>query len=358
MRELNWHPTPEPGSEFLEISEYAKKHRIYPDRYGVGKFLNEFEEEMADRFGKPAAIFLSSGTMAQGIALRIWSDQTQSKRIGFHPLSHIQLKEHLAYQHLHQLEPVFIEPLFPEQLSKCLADGQESNERLSSVLIELPIRATGGTLPTWEQLEQIKQIAESRNQILHLDGARIWETQVFYQKSLAQICAGFHSVYVSFYKGLGSTSGSMLFGDKEFIKEAKIWLRRCGGNLHELHNLVIPAKINYEKRINEIPAFIERTQSLAAALSEIEGLRIQPDPPQINMFHLYFEFPTTLEKLKTARDQLVSETGVKICRFFMQKKSEPKTEPKTEIVIGDSAKSVTNEEAVELFQKLVKLARL
>jgi threonine aldolase len=37
------------------------------DRYGSGEYLSAFESEVAQTFGKPAAVFLPSGTMAQQI---------------------------------------------------------------------------------------------------------------------------------------------------------------------------------------------------------------------------------------------------------------------------------------------------
>ena len=41
-----------------------------------------------------------------------------------------------------------------------------------------------------------------------MDGARLWESTHYYDKSEAQIAALFDSVYVSFYKGLGGIGGA------------------------------------------------------------------------------------------------------------------------------------------------------
>ena len=37
------------------------------DRYGSGEYLSDFEAEVAAMFGKPAAVFLPSGTMAGAV---------------------------------------------------------------------------------------------------------------------------------------------------------------------------------------------------------------------------------------------------------------------------------------------------
>ena len=41
------------------------------------------------------------------------------------------------------------------------------------------------------------ELAKQRGIRLHLDGARLWETQSFYDKPLDEICRGFDSVYVA-----------------------------------------------------------------------------------------------------------------------------------------------------------------
>ena len=56
---------------------------------------------------------------------------------------------------------------------------------------------------------------------MHMDGARLWEVQPFFDKPLSQICALFDSVYVSFYKGVAAMSGAMLLGTADFIAQAR-----------------------------------------------------------------------------------------------------------------------------------------
>src|SRR5262245_60370620 len=64
---------------------------VRPDFYGKGQLIEEFEKKIAQTLGFPAAVFLPSGTMAQTIALRIWSDRKGIKNVAFHPKSHLEL---------------------------------------------------------------------------------------------------------------------------------------------------------------------------------------------------------------------------------------------------------------------------
>jgi hypothetical protein len=55
------------------------------DRYGEGGVVFELEAEIAGLVGKPAAVFLPSGTMAQHCVLRVHADRRQRKTIIFTP---------------------------------------------------------------------------------------------------------------------------------------------------------------------------------------------------------------------------------------------------------------------------------
>src|SRR5712691_2211432 len=73
------------------------------DRYGDGGVVAALESEIATLLGKPAAVFLPSGTMAQQAVLRVHADQRQRRTIVFHPMCHLEQHEEEAYQRLHGL---------------------------------------------------------------------------------------------------------------------------------------------------------------------------------------------------------------------------------------------------------------
>src|SRR6185369_15444353 len=88
-----------------------------------------------------------------------------------------------------------------------LADLERIAEPIAALLLELPQREIGGLLPAWEELSAIVSWARARGAALHLDGARLWESQPFYGRPLAEIAGLFDSVYVSTYKTLGGLAG-------------------------------------------------------------------------------------------------------------------------------------------------------
>src|ERR1700745_1431513 len=74
-----------------------------PDRYGDGGVVAELEAEIAGLLGKPAAVYLPSGTMAQQSVLRVHADRRQRRTVVYHPLCHLDRHEDRAFQRLHGL---------------------------------------------------------------------------------------------------------------------------------------------------------------------------------------------------------------------------------------------------------------
>ena len=215
---------------------------------GLASSSPALSHQIAEMFGKEAAVFMPSGTMAQQIALRIWCEKDRNFSIALHPSSHLITAEHggpLFLHNLRRLQFGSYESVGDRTLT--VEDFEALGARPGAILTELPYRPLGGVLPTWDELSAITDWAKERNIPHHLDGARIWQCRPFYGKSYDEIATLFDSVYVSFYKDLGGLAGSILMGSKSFIAEARVWLRRQGGNLVTQGPLVASAKIGLER---------------------------------------------------------------------------------------------------------------
>ncbi|HTK45246.1 MAG TPA: beta-eliminating lyase-related protein, partial [Patescibacteria group bacterium] len=161
------------------------------------------------------------------------------------------------------------------------------DEPLAALLIELPQREIGGRLPAWDDLVAQVDHVRSRGAAVHLDGARLWESAPFYGRPLAEIAALFDSVYVSFYKGLGGLSGSVLLGDPELIREARAWRHRHGGTLFRLWPYAASALAGLRLRLDRMPAYAAHARAIAAELAAVKGVEVVPDPPQTPMMHVH-----------------------------------------------------------------------
>ncbi|MDF2652167.1 MAG: threonine aldolase, partial [Paenibacillus sp.] len=177
------------------------------DSYGSGQIIDNFQEEMATFLGKETAVFFPSGTMAQQIALRIWCDRKGIKKVAYHPLSHLEIHEEDGLKELHQIETILLGD--KDRLIR-LEDVLHMKDDIACLLIELPQREIGGQLPDYEELVAICTYCREKGIKLHLDGARLYESLPYYQKTAAEICELFDSVYISFYKGIGGIAGAIL----------------------------------------------------------------------------------------------------------------------------------------------------
>lgn len=258
------------------------------DYYGEGAYLSKFESELAALFGKQAAVFMPSGTMAQQIALRIWCERSSNMTVAMHPSSHLEFAEHHGYQFLHGIKRLQFGA--PELLAnRMLTPGDIASLGVEpgAIIIELPYRPLGGQLPPWEDLQGIREQAEANGIPMHLDGARIWQCPGFYNRTLLEIAELFDSVYVSFYKDLGGLCGSALLGSGPFIKAARTWQRRYGGNLFTQAPFVVSARLGMHRSLSQMTHWVDRAQEIARVFSEFDQITVNPNPPHVNFFQLF-----------------------------------------------------------------------
>ncbi|REK74989.1 threonine aldolase family protein [Paenibacillus paeoniae] len=319
------------------------------DTYGSGKVIEQFQDRMAKLLGKEAAVFFPSGTMAQQIALRIWSDEKGSRKIGYHPLSHLEIHEEDGPKELHHLEPLL---LADENRPVLLRDLHGLPEDISAVLLELPQREIGGQLPEYEELEAMSAYCRERGIKLHLDGARLLEVLPYYGKSAAEVCALFDSVYISVYKGIGGIAGAVLAGDKSFIKQSKIWKRRHGGDLISLYPYIVVADYYLKQRLPRMERYYRDAVELAGLYRTSDALRVRPEVPVSNMFHVHSDLKK--EQLEAAFIQVSQETGVGLVSTIREHKAGGVY---FEVSIGDryaDAPKAKLEEAFRLLNEWLK----
>lgn len=260
------------------------------DNYGSGGVVEELEREIATLLGKPAAVFMPSGVMAQQIALRIHADRRGRRGVVFHPMCHIDTKELGGYQRLHHLEGHRVgEPHRLIALSDLTTHrwyGERIAEPPAVLVLELPQRDIGGQLPAWEELIAQLEWARARGAAVHMDGARLWGCGSFYGLTLDQIAEPFDTVYVSFYKQLAGLAGSALAGADDVVAEAREWRRRQGGTLRSLWPNAASGLAGLRSRLPQIGAYQEQALAIADSLRDLDGVDVVPDPPHTPMFHL------------------------------------------------------------------------
>jgi threonine aldolase len=341
-RALNWHGTQTPA-ELLARTPTD----LGLDRYGKGGAVSRLEEQICDLLGKPAAVFIPSGTMAQQIAIRIHADRAGVRSVGFHPTCHLELHEDKAYQRLHSLIGV---PTGDARTLLTLDDLTSITEPLAAFIIELPQREIGGRLPPWGDLQEQVAHLRGRGVAVHLDGARLWESTPHYQRSPADIAGLFDTVYVSFYKGLGALSGCCLAGEEDVIAQARAWRTRHGGTLFGMWPAAGSAIEALKRRLPLFPRYHQHALAIADALRGVPQVEIVPDPPQTSMMHLHLR--VSEEQFLTGARRIAEDQGI-----FTWPGSMAADTPSirvVELTVGDATLTFTPDDVAKIVEDLVR----
>ncbi|MCS0632118.1 beta-eliminating lyase-related protein [Telluria mixta] len=294
-----------PAEMFAAMAAWCDANGIAHDTYGDGALIQGFEARVAELLGFEAAVFCISGTLAQVTTLRLAADARGRAPVALHPTAHIFVHERSNYQLLGHFDALRTgEPYRPWTA----ADIVGIPDRLSAVALEIPMREIGGQLSSWDDLQDIKAHCRARGIHLHMDGARLWEAAAGYGRPVAEIAAGFDTVYTSLYKGIGGLGGAMLAGSREFVAQAAEWFKRQGGNVIHRSPYVVAAAMQFEQRLAAMPAYFERTRFLFDVLRDHPVLRTNPARPQANMLHIHL--PVSRERALEIRRELARDHGI------------------------------------------------
>ncbi len=322
------------------------------DVYGDGGVVTELEGEVAALLGKPAALFLPTGTMAQQATLRVHADRRHCRNVAFHPLCHLRTHEESAFEHLHGLSEVLAGSRFSPLEPVSLSTLNDIKLPVAALLLELPQRDIGGYLPTWKELVAQVEWARERQAAVHLDGARLWEAAPYYassaKKSIAEVAALFDSIYVSFYKGLGGISGSCVAGEQDVIDELSVWRTRHGGRPFMMWPYAASALTVLRSRVSDMPAYFRRARSLAKELRTVSGLDVLPDDVRSPMMHV--RFTATKAEMETRVREIATTKKIwTLPRPFI---SEGTRLQRYEVQIGRASMKLSLDETVAVFRQL------
>lgn len=223
-------------SEYVQtLQPYVKADAIQPDAYSNGGMVEALEVKMAQWLGKPRAVFMPTGTLANHIALRELAGP--SKKVIVQAESHLYNDTGDCAQTLSGLNLI---PLAPHRAAFTLEEVQEVLQRLDRdrvatrvgvISIESPVRRQDDAMFGYEGMQRIAAFARQEGIKLHLDGARLFIEAVHSGIAPAQYAALFDTVYVSLSKCFNAPAGAILVGSNAVIEPLYHVRRMFGGSL-------------------------------------------------------------------------------------------------------------------------------
>ncbi|WP_339705679.1 GntG family PLP-dependent aldolase [uncultured Kriegella sp.] len=291
-----------PSQGMLEAMMSAK---VGDDVFKEDPSVNELEKKIANLFGKEAALFFPSGTMANQTAIKL----------------HTQPGEQLIcdkYAHVYNFEGGGVS--FNSGVSCKLVDGSRGmmtsdqvteainppdfyhSPLTSLVCIENTTNKGGGACWSFETLKEIKTVCSNNDLAYHLDGARLWNALIAKAEPPEQYGALFDTISICLSKGLGCPVGSVLVGSKEMMDKALRVRKVLGGGMRQAGYLAaagIYALNNNRLRLKEDH---RRASEIGVALKELSFIRkIEPIETNIIIFEIdeaKMSVGTFLQKLK------------------------------------------------------------
>ena len=206
---------------------------VEPDSYSLGGVVEKLEQAVAAALGKETAVWLSTGTLANHLAVRLLAGDR--RRVLLQHESHLFNDCGDCCQTLSGLNLV---PLAPGSATFNVEDlereaGRAASGRVSvpfgALQIETPVRRKSGEAFDFAEMQRVSHWAHDRKIGLHLDGARLYLASAYSGIPVRRYADLFDTVYVSMYKYFNAASGAVLAGPRSLL-ENLFQTRRMFGN--------------------------------------------------------------------------------------------------------------------------------
>ena len=242
-----------------EMREFMCNATVGDDVFQEDPTVNELEEFTANYFGKEAALFCSSGTQTNQIAINVHVQP--GGEVICHEESHIYKYEGGGIAKNSGASVRLLQGdrgrLTLESIAQWVNPDDVHYPTTQLISLEDTANRGGGAIYDVEEIKRIRHFALENGLPLHLDGARLLNAIVATGVNPATYATNFDSISVCLSKGLGAPVGSVLIGTKDFIKKArrvrKVFgggMRQAGmiaaGGLYALKNNVDRLKIDHQ----------------------------------------------------------------------------------------------------------------
>lgn len=259
------------------------------DVYGEDPTVNALEEKVANLFGKEAALFCTSGSLANQLSIRLLVSpgeelitETNSHIVRAElgaaaVFSGITTRTWVADRGLLKAEDVLniVKPNSGPYLVSTTAIAIENTHNFG-----------GGTVQPLSEIKFLREESKKLGLKMHLDGARIWNAHVASGISLSEYGKHFDTLSVCLSKGLGAPIGSLMIGSKELISKARPWRKRYGGGMRQVGLIAAAGDYALDNNLKLLTKDHFRAKEIAKLIEDIAPDLINSETVETNIIGL------------------------------------------------------------------------
>jgi threonine aldolase len=280
------------------------------DVYGEDPTVLALEEHVAGLFGKEAALFTPTGSMANVLAVRslVGVGQEVLCEASAH-IARAELGAHGALTGLtmrtwvgRPVDLAQVEAMFAPDLGPFFVPTR-------AISMENTHNFGGGAVTPIQDMQAVRRFADERGVGVHLDGARIWNAHVATGTPLADYGATADVLAVCLSKGLGAPVGSLVVGAADAIQDARVWRKRMGGGMRQVGVLAAAGLHALDHHLDRLAEDHEHARLLAEACGV--------DPGTVDTNIVVVDVPDAPAVVDACRGQgvLVSAVGPRALRI-------------------------------------------
>lgn len=269
-----------------EMQEAMQRAELGDDGREGDPTVRRLEGLAAAMTGKEAALFVTSGTMANLIALLAHGNR--GGEVLLDAGAHILRSEMGG---IAQLAGLFHRTVPGERGAPDVAALREMlNPKLapsrlgtSLVCVETTHNSAGGTVMALQHLAALRDLTAEKGVPLHIDGARLFNAAVALGVRVDAIAQHADSVCFCVSKGLSAPFGSLVCGPAAFIERARGFRRMVGGAMRQAGVMAAAGIVALERMVDRLADDHTRAGTIAKGLHAIDARLVDPRRVETNI---------------------------------------------------------------------------
>jgi threonine aldolase len=282
-----------------EMREAMARAALGDDVWEEDPTVKQLEALAADRMGKEAGLFVTSGT--QGNLVSVLAQTRPGQEVVLDVDSHIFNYEvgGAALIGGVQMRPVKTERGFlsAAQVREVVRPANIHIPPTGLVCLENTHNRHGGTCCGPEEIAAVAVAAHESGVPVHLDGARLFNAAVALKRDATEFTRYVDSVTFCLSKGLAAPVGSVVCGRAEFITRARRIRKMLGGGMRQAGVIAAAGLVAMQQMIDRLAEDHANARRLAEGLVKVSGVSLDLATVQTNIVIFRVRRPADADEL-------------------------------------------------------------